>query len=582
MQPLTYGEIRPIADTAAAAYDLDALALLAIFWLESSWRPDAVNAQSWATGLGGVLSHESAAIYGNAFLTRPTVEELKDPAINADWSAAILAQNLERYDGDLRKAVKAYSGGWGVAGDTAFDVQYWKPFQAKLEALRKEHYMDMSKYPRPANDTGAGVHAGANGYFPLGDNEGLYRTILDEMYRCGLRWVKVLDCDGASYNACRAVLEMGMMPVVRLLRPQPYPGRLTEKQRQGAGLLVGAGVFYFQRGNEPNNDYEWQVGYWPGYEWNTWTPTTFHNLAADWYADAQYLAGLGAYVAIDPCSPGGNYDDILYLTNFLKALKAIDGAAALLYDHGWLSVHNAGLNHPLNYPDDAINRAEHPGQTIVTHWYANGAPTGASNCWRKPEAVFALFRDVFGFEIPVITTEGGFWPGNEADNRYPALTVQTASEQNFKALQAMGTAPPWWLAACPWLWANRIFANKHEGFERDAWYRVPGWGNCPASEPVKQPIIEMLLQNPCQKREVIPVPTTTITEADRADARVHIGSVGFLDKAATSMGLDWSGVEWASGGCILGLAQVPGTMKFKVLKVPTGQWEIAKVVVGDC
>ena len=521
---MTYGELRPIADMAADRYDVDALALLALWYLESSWRPDAVNTLSWATGLGGVLSHESAAIYGGGFTSRPTVEELKDPAVNADWSASILADNLERYDGDLRRAVKAYSGGWGVAGDTAFDAQYWKPFEAKLAQLRKEHYMDMSKYPRPANDTGAGVHGGANGYFPLGDNEGLYPTILDEMYRCGLRWVKLLDCDGASHNASRKALEMGFVPVVRLYRPQPYPGVLSDKQKGTVGLLAALGVRYFERGNEPNVAWEWQPAYWPGNDWNNWTDAVFNKLAADWLADAQYIASQGGLVAVDACSPGGDYDDIMYLERFLKALKLLNGAASLLHDYGWLAVHNAGLNHPLAYPDDAINQASHPGQTIHSHYYVNGTPTGASNCIRKPEAVYRVFQNIMGFPLPVITTEGGFWPGSRQDPRYPELTNETAGQVQADALRSMATAPAWFLAQMPWLWANRVFANLHEGFERDAWFRVPGWGNCPPNDPPKLPVMGMLLASPCLLRTApappppLPVPPVSVLEQTIGDA----------------------------------------------------------------
>ena len=58
---------------------------------------------------------------------------------------------------------------------------------------------DWSRYPRPPDDTGAGVHGGANAYHPLGDNDGFIPGILDEMHRCGLRWVKLLDADGSVH-----------------------------------------------------------------------------------------------------------------------------------------------------------------------------------------------------------------------------------------------------------------------------------------------------------------------------------------------------------------------------------------------
>lgn len=38
MPQLTYAEIRPIADVAADKYDLDALALMSIWWVETTKR----------------------------------------------------------------------------------------------------------------------------------------------------------------------------------------------------------------------------------------------------------------------------------------------------------------------------------------------------------------------------------------------------------------------------------------------------------------------------------------------------------------------------------------------------------------
>lgn len=513
---MTRVEVRAIADVVAAKHGLDPLVLCAIWWLESSWRPEVVNQTSFAVGLGGVLSHESAAIYGDVFASRPTIAELKDPATNAEWSARILSQNMVATGGDLRAAVKRYSGGWTQAGDAAFVTQYWAPFQRKLAELQalEVPVADYSRYPRPPDDTGAGVHGGANGYHPLGDNEGLYRTILDEMYRCGLRWVKLLDIDGSGYNACRAVVNFGMTPIVRLYRERPYPGRLTDKQKAAARDLYSVGVRYFERGNEPNVDWEWQGDKWPGYDWNAWTDATFDALAADWIADANYLAGIGGLVALDAPSPGGHYEDIMYWQRFLRAVKRAGASIdARVWSGAWIAVHAAALNHPLDYPDDAVNQsAENKGQTIHTLFRPDGSPTGASNCARKWEAVHRLVLTELGRALPVMSTEGGAWPGAADDPRYPALTVDTASERNAAILRGMRTAPPYMLAFMPWLWANRIFANLHEGFERDAWKRIPGWGNCPANEPPVQPIIAMLLQNPCQKREeVAPVPTPTPT-----------------------------------------------------------------------
>lgn len=494
---LTYAEIRPIADVAADTYDLDALALLSIFWLESSWRPEAVNESSWATGLGGVLSHESAAIYGNTFADRPTVEELKDPAVNADWSASILADNLERYDGDLRKAVKAYSGGWGVAGDTAFDTQYWKPFEAKLQALRKEHYMDMSKYPRPANDTGAGVHSSAGFTHPFGENEGLWVPLALELRARGLTWAKLGDMGGSSIKVCKVLLEQGIMPVVRMYQQRPSIHHLEQKEKETLVALGALGVHYIEDDNERNLVEEWPDGQWPG------AGMPFGDLVAAWYERGQYVTSLGMFYAIPSLAPGGNFDDITYLANWLRAAKLLPEALSLLHDWGWVSVHPAALTHPLAYPDDEVNQLEHPGQSIHTHYYANGSPTGASNCWRKWEAVEKIVTDILGFPLPILATEGGAWPGkHDSDIRYPALSEQEASDRQATMLRFMASAPAYFIANMPWLLANREMGNLAMQWEDEAWMQAGGH---------RLPIWEMLRLAPCQKREVTTVPETPTT-----------------------------------------------------------------------
>lgn len=163
---MTFDELVPIAEVAAKAYPAVTVPqLLALWWIESRWNPEAVNTSSKATGLGQVMPKEAG------FPDRPTIEELKDPATNAEWSARILADNLERAGGDLRQAVKWYSGGWKASGDDAFERVYWQPFLRKLNEIEKVYQKgvivrDWTQYPRPSNDTGAGVHGSANAFFP--------------------------------------------------------------------------------------------------------------------------------------------------------------------------------------------------------------------------------------------------------------------------------------------------------------------------------------------------------------------------------------------------------------------------------
>lgn len=403
--------------------------------------------------------------------------------------------------------------------------------------------------------------------------------MLDEMKAMGLRWVKLLDTDGSSYNACRMVLQAGMMPVVRLYRTAPYPGMLTTKQREAARALAGIGVRYFERGNEPNLDVEWQPGSWPGQDWNAWTDNTFKSLALDWVADADYLASLGAFVAVDALAPGGNYDDVTFMLRWFAAARQL-GATNLLRDRGWLSVHNAGLNHPADYPDDAVNQAEHPGQTVHTHYYVPGSPTGASNCIRKYEAVHQLAMGAIGLDLPVICTEGGWWVGSRQDTRYAELTADEASKRQAETLRGMAKAPAWLLAQMPWLWFNRKGANLAPGFERDAWKRWPGYGNCPASEPDELPLIGLLKANPCQRREVSAMPPTTTPPTPTTPPIAAIRNAGWLSAGVPynpAAALTKYGQAHGLGAPLGKEVTVDGYVvqpwRDCILWVPVGQWD---------
>lgn len=449
-----------------------------------------------------------------------------------------------------------------------------------------ESMTDWTRYPRPPDDTGAGVHGGANAYHPLGDNDGLIPGMLAELKRMGLRWLKLLDMDGSSYNACRMVLEAGMMPVVRLYRERPYPGVLSEKQRAAAADLVRVGVRYFERGNEPNVDWEWQEGRWPGYVWGAWTDATFNQLAGDWLQDARYLAGLGGLVALDAPSPGGHYDDVLFWQNIIRALKRL-GATGLIQQSAWLSVHNAGLNHPPDYPDDTRNQQDHPGVTI--HGSIPGEPPSSpSNCIRKYEKVFAVAQAELGFELPVLCTEGGWWVGNAADPRYPELTVAEASKRQADTLRSMRTAPAYLLAQMPWLLGNRKLANLAQGFERDAWDRWPGWGNCPANEPERLPLYADLLANPCQRREVIvptpptppppptpPVDPDAFTAAELSDCRAVAALLPATMKAADERGYVWRNeIARAAEDYVYGICYDPAAKRYVALKMERHTWTV--------
>jgi soluble lytic murein transglycosylase-like protein len=67
---------------------------------------------SGAVGLMQIMPRDGIAagfqcINGPCFATRPTIEELKDPAFNVDFGVRMLAGLIKKH-GDVREALKSY------------------------------------------------------------------------------------------------------------------------------------------------------------------------------------------------------------------------------------------------------------------------------------------------------------------------------------------------------------------------------------------------------------------------------------------------------------------------------------------
>jgi len=89
-------------ETAAARYGVSPHLLAAVVWQESRWRPAAVSAKG-AIGLTQLMPDTAHALAVDA----------KDPAANLDGGAHYLRQMLDRFDGDVERALAAYNAGPG-------------------------------------------------------------------------------------------------------------------------------------------------------------------------------------------------------------------------------------------------------------------------------------------------------------------------------------------------------------------------------------------------------------------------------------------------------------------------------------
>ena len=88
--------------------------------------------------------------------------------------------------------------------------------------------MELHEYPRPANDTGIGVHWSA-GYASAVGISKIREFWIPEMKAMGVKWVKIFNHDGAL-DFAELLLAEGLMPIVRIYRPSPNPGRLGVKE----------------------------------------------------------------------------------------------------------------------------------------------------------------------------------------------------------------------------------------------------------------------------------------------------------------------------------------------------------------
>ncbi|MCB0073620.1 MAG: hypothetical protein KDE20_19265, partial [Caldilineaceae bacterium] len=118
--------------------------------------------------------------------------------------------------------------------------------------------MELYEYPRPANDTGIGIHW-VTGFAAAVGMSRLREYWIPELKALGVKWVKLPNHDGALEFA-ELLLAEDIMPVVRIFRPNPNPGRLGVREIVHLDALLRAGVRYFEFNNEPDRDAEWKGG----------------------------------------------------------------------------------------------------------------------------------------------------------------------------------------------------------------------------------------------------------------------------------------------------------------------------------
>jgi len=395
--------------------------------------------------------------------------------------------------------------------------------------------LPLSAFPRPKDDNGLGIHWSTHLYAQSDEATGYF---VSELARMNIKWVKLLvdGLNNRDYDeTIDELVKRDIMPVIRIYRQcnTPYDAEdLTALVRH----YVAKGVYYYDLYNEPN-----QPGESGGWCEGDGEPQP--EYLAEIWADAArtiYLAGgypgLPSFFAPGQKQPEWR-DDFFY--RFFDALRE-QGNEEVLY-FSWASIHNYTINHPPTYPYDEVNQTgrllteaeiERYGLTQaqaaeinlnrrvagilrkrlltpedgrelgldevtideINRRFSAGELMGFNiyddnTCFFQFIAFRNQFYDLFGFEIPMISTEGGATRESGEDPRYPMVDGQTVAEWTlWTADYMLDDAPDYYFASMTWLLAQRALDYEEPVWEKNAWYHN--------REGDQEPVVEALKQRP--------------------------------------------------------------------------------------
>ncbi len=328
--------------------------------------------------------------------------------------------------------------------------------------------MELHEFPRPPQDNGRGVHWSQSVY-EWGKRD--WEFWREQLLAMNIKWVKIMDDGGGSgLRVARQLIDIEIMPVVRLYRPQQNPGTIGDRGGKAVRRYVQAGVMYFETNNEPDLDLEWRYPKPP--EW-------LDIVVDDFIVDADIVLAEGGYPAVPAFGVGTLRDP------FAKMVER--GRRDILDGGAWAAIHNYCLARPLEYPNDPVNLLGMPiteqewqdaggmwawemdFETVNKARRENAKPDANiatdSTCFRGFEFLDQIIRRAVGHSIPIMMTEGGYNVGQRAgntygdDTRYAKPTPQAASEMSLEMFRYMQgdrqllgkKVPDYFFAAMPWL-----------------------------------------------------------------------------------------------------------------------------------
>ena len=367
--------------------------------------------------------------------------------------------------------------------------------------------LPLSDFPRPPDDNGLGVHWSTYLY---GQSDEATDFFVSELTGMNIKWVKLLN-DGTTGrhhdDTIDQLVAHGIMPILRIYQECniPYDAKALDDLVR---YYVARGVYYYELYNEPD-----QVGRNSGWCQPGGEPQPEY-LAQIWADAARVVYQAGGYPSLPSFfAPSQKLEDWEedFFYKFFHALKEQGNEDTLYFS--WAAVHNYGLNHPPTYPYDDVNltgrvlteeEIDRYGLTPKQVSEINQARKTArepggfflgdnlyddSTCFFHFIAYHDQFYDLFGFEIPMISTEGGTVPGSDEDPRYPVTDGQTVADWTlWSADYLLDDAPEYYFATSNWLLAQRALEYDEPGWEKHAWFHD--------REDDREPVVDALKRRP--------------------------------------------------------------------------------------
>ena len=434
--------------------------------------------------------------------------------------------------------------------------------------------MRVEDFPRPANDNRRGIHWSASVYHPAGSTVDFW---IAELKAMGIKWVKLLDDGGdSSLELCKRLLAAEIMPIVRIFRATPNPGVIGSREVDTIKRLIAEGVRYFETNNEPDLSAEWKDGY---------VPPDWMNIVVDnFIIEADTVIRMGGLPALPALSIGTKAN--------LIELVVQKGRADLFSNGAWVAVHNYTLNHPLDYPYDAVNQAGVPVSQEeydrLGQWAWDNNPRAQINEWRAADknpgatlerdaSCFLSFHlldqtivNLLGHKVPIISTEGGPVTGWRDDRRYPRVDPNTQAQwavaindflQGGREINGL-RCPDNYFTMCHWLIANYKLGFIAPGWEGQSWYT--NWWDGDFNLRGEMPVVAAVKAMPN-----LPV--------DGAKLAVIAGVVVRADNDSPLPGLT---VTLWSGGQAVATAVTAADGTFRFDRLTPGAYDLAIVAWG--